>query len=274
MCVVESRPLALERQERRAAAGGHASSSAARRARSAVRRRPGASRRARSRAAAATPAMSGTTRRAAAVGVERADVGGEIAERHVLLVADSRDDGHRAAARPHAPRARRRTAADPRSCLRRVPARSRRRRARIARSGQSRSRPGRARALHVGFGNHDVRRWKAACDVGQHVALGSRVAAGHQPDQAREARQGALARIVEEALAGELLLQPLERGEVRSEADPLDRSARAGGARRAARRARRGRTPARARRSRGRAAVHRTARAASARRCPHRLRDP
>ena len=58
---------------------------------------------------------------------------------------------------------------------------------------------------------------------GQHVALGGGVAARHEPDQSREARQGALARLVEQPFAGELLLQPLERGQVGAEADALDR---------------------------------------------------
>ena len=65
--------------------------------RSRVRRRPaGQRRRARGRAPARSSSRSGTTSRAGSGRRRRAPVGGEVAERRVLLVADRRHDRHRA----------------------------------------------------------------------------------------------------------------------------------------------------------------------------------
>ena len=87
-----------------------------------------------------------------------AHVGGEIAERRVLLVADGRDDRHRRSSRRHARRARPRTGADPRSCRRRARGRSRRRRARTAPSARRRSPAARA---GPGRTSRRPRRWPA-----------------------------------------------------------------------------------------------------------------
>ncbi len=57
----------------------------------------------------------------------------------------------------------------------------------------------------------------------EDVALRGCVVAGHEPDPAREQRQRPLALGGEQALVRELALQALERGEVRAEAEALDR---------------------------------------------------
>ena len=88
---------------------------------------------------------------------------------------------------------------------------------------RGRDRRSRARALHVRLRDEHVRGREALHDVRQHVALRRRVVAGDEPDQPREAGQRALAALVEQPLRRELLLQPLERGEVRAEAEALDR---------------------------------------------------
>jgi hypothetical protein len=54
-------------------------------------------------------------------------------------------------------------------------------------------------------------------DRRDHVALRRRVVAGHEPDEARDARQGRLRSAAKRPSRGELLLQALERGEVRAE---------------------------------------------------------
>ena len=56
-----------------------------------------------------------------------------------------------------------------------------------------------------------------------HVPAGGGVAAGDEADPAREARQRALAGGVEETLRGQRLLQPLDRGQVLAEPEPLQR---------------------------------------------------
>ena len=68
-----------------------------------------------------------------------------------------------------------------------------------------------------------MRRREARRDRGEHVALGGRVVAGDEPDEPRDARQRPLALGREEPLGRELLLQPLERREVRAEPEALDR---------------------------------------------------
>ncbi len=84
-------------------------------------------------------------------------------------------------------------------------------------------RGGRARSLNVGLGNDHVRGGKPLDDVRQHVTFRRCVVAGDEPDQSRVARHGALARVVEEPLGRERALQPLERREVRPDAEALDR---------------------------------------------------
>ena len=80
-----------------------------------------------------------------------------------------------------------------------------------------------ARALDVRLGDEHVRRREAGLDRRDHVALRGGVVAGDEPDPARQQRQRALPLGGEEPLGGELRLQPLERGEVRADAEALDR---------------------------------------------------
>ena len=84
-------------------------------------------------------------------------------------------------------------------------------------------RGGRARPLDVRLGDEHVRGREAGGERGEHVALRGRVVAGDEADAAREQRKRPLALGGEEPLGGELALQPLERREVRAEAEPLDR---------------------------------------------------
>src|SRR4029078_4827272 len=81
----------------------------------------------------------------------------------------------------------------------------------------------RTRSLSVRLRSDDVRGREALNDVREHVALGCRVVAGDEPDAPREARQRALAALVEQSLRGELPFQLLQRGEVRAESEALDR---------------------------------------------------
>jgi hypothetical protein len=68
-----------------------------------------------------------------------------------------------------------------------------------------------------------VRRREPGRDRGQHVPLRRRVVPGHETDQRRDAGERALAGRREETFGGKSLLEPLERGEVRAEAEALDR---------------------------------------------------
>ena len=94
-------------------------------------------------------------------------------------------------------------------------------RAQIGDRGRDRRR--RARPLNVGLGDDDVRGREALDDRRQHVALGGRVVSGDEADEARYARQRPLPIGGEEPLGGELLLPPLERGQVGAQPEPLDR---------------------------------------------------
>ena len=76
--------------------------------------------------------------------------------------------------------------------------------------------------LDVRLGDEHVRSGEAALDRRDHVALRGGVVAGHEPDPPRQERQRALALLGEESLGGELRLQPLERGEMRADAEALD----------------------------------------------------
>ena len=90
----------------------------------------------------------------------------------------------------------------------------------LDRLGDGRSRP---RPLDVGLRDDDARRREAGGDPRQDVALGGRVVAGDERDPPREQRQAALARRVEQALRREPCLQALERRQVGSEPEALDR---------------------------------------------------
>ena len=79
----------------------------------------------------------------------------------------------------------------------------------------------RVRALDVRLGDEDAGGREAAADRGDDVFLGSGIVAGDEADPAREERQRTLP--FEHAFGCELLLQALERREVISEPEPLDR---------------------------------------------------
>ena len=81
----------------------------------------------------------------------------------------------------------------------------------------------RPRPLDVRLGDEHVRRREAGRERGEHVALRGRVVAGDEADPARKKRQRPLPVGGEKPLGGELALQPLERREVRAEAEALDR---------------------------------------------------
>ena len=151
-----------------------------------------------------------------------AHVGGEIDERRVLLVPDRRDDRHRAG-RDGAHEA----LVGEREQVLEAAAAAREHDhvgaafAQLAERGRDLA--GCARALHVRLGHEHVRRREARRDRREHVALGRRVVAGHEPDQARQPRQRPLPLRREQPLGRELRLQPLERRKVRAEAVALDR---------------------------------------------------
>ena len=81
-----------------------------------------------------------------------------------------------------------------------------------------------ARALDAGLGDDDVGGREPGLDAGDDIAAGGRIGARDDADRAREARQRALALGREQALGGEHALEPLDRGEVVAEPDPLDRA--------------------------------------------------
>ena len=80
-----------------------------------------------------------------------------------------------------------------------------------------------ARPLHERLRDEDARGREARVDRRDHVLSRGRVGPGDESDPARKARQRALARGVEEPLVGELLLQPLDRGQMRAEPEALER---------------------------------------------------
>ena len=79
------------------------------------------------------------------------------------------------------------------------------------------------RPLHPRLGHEQLRRREPAGDRCDHVALGRCVVAGDEADPAWKPRQRALSLGREEPFGRELLLEPLERGEVGAEAEALDR---------------------------------------------------
>ena len=125
-----------------------------------------------------------------------ADVGDQVEQRAVRLVADRRDDRRADARARPGPAPRRRTAAGPRPSRRRGRPRSRR----PSGSRSSRlERPRSPRAAERGALHRGVRRPRsatagpAAAGVLQHVALGGAVGRGDQADAAGQERQRPLA---------------------------------------------------------------------------------
>jgi hypothetical protein len=157
------------------------------------------------------------------VGRRGPDVGGEIAERRVLLVADRGDDWHAGG----------RDCADDRLVtegkeILEAPATAREHDdvdlgVRGERTERGDDRRGRALALHPGLAHDDLRRGKAHGDRCHEIATGCGVRSGEDPDGARDARQPTLAIDGEEAFGGELPLQLLERLQVAAETEPFDR---------------------------------------------------
>ena len=167
--------------------------------------------------------MSGTTRRAAAVGVD-ARTSAARSQSGVSCSWPTADTiGTRARRRPRARRARRRTAAGPRSCRRRVRARSRRRRAGRGRRSRSRSTIG-ARGPCTYVSATSTFAGGKRCTM---CVSTSRFAAASLPvtSPIRRGKRGSGRLRVgrEEPLGRELALQPLERREMRAEAEALDR---------------------------------------------------
>ena len=218
---VEPRPAALEREERRTL-----QTVAVRRqplrgpvggaARARVQRAPGALELVAQLGEVRDDEPCGGRRR------RRADVGGEVAQRRVLLVPDGGDERHGAVGdRPHDALVGEREQILEAAAAAREHDHVGAARAEVADRG--RDRRGRARALHVRLRDEHVRGRETLHDVGEHVPLGRRVVAGDEPDQPREAGERPLVGVVEQPLRGELRLQPLERGEVSAEAEALDR---------------------------------------------------
>src|SRR5207247_11197113 len=77
------------------------------------------------------------------------------------------------------------------------------------------------RALDESLGDDDASCRKTSADRGEDILLRRSVVAGYEPDPACQERQRALP--LDDAFRCELLLQALERGEVVSEPEPLDR---------------------------------------------------
>ena len=149
-----------------------------------------------------------------------AHVGGEVAERRVLLVADRADDRHRAVGdRPHE------TFVAERQQILEAAAASRHDdhvdafAAERAQRLDDRTRG--ARALDVGLRDEHVRRREAGRDGGQDVALGGGVVAGNEADPRGQQRQRPHALSGEQAFGCELRLQPLERGQMVAQAEAL-----------------------------------------------------
>ena len=150
-----------------------------------------------------------------------ARVGGEVAERRVLLVADRRDDRHGAVG----DRAHQALVAEREQVLEAAAPAGDHDHVDLGLAAEDAQRldhgAGGARALDVGLRDEHVRRREARLDRGQHVALGGGVVAGHEADPARQEGQRPLALGGEQAFGGQLLLQPLERGQVVAEAEAL-----------------------------------------------------
>ena len=83
--------------------------------------------------------------------------------------------------------------------------------------------PSAARGPYQGFRNEDARGREARVDGRDHVLSRGRVGPGDEPDPARKTGQRALVGGVEEPFVGELLFQPLDRGQMRTESEALER---------------------------------------------------
>ena len=152
-----------------------------------------------------------------------ANVGGEVAERRVLLVADRGDDRHRAARdRPNET-----LVAERQQVLEAAAATGDHDHvepghlAQAAQRVDDRRRG--ARALDVGLRDDDVRRREARLDPGEDVPLRGGVVAGDEADRARPDRQGPLSLGCEQPLRRQLRLQPLQRRQVIAEPEALQR---------------------------------------------------
>ena len=193
------------------------------RARSRMRRasRPSAVRR-RSRSARSSRS-SGTTRRAAAVGVD-ARASAARSQSGVSCswpTADTIGTGQPANARTT------RSSLKGRRSSKLPPPRATTMTSISERSGQlgqrRGDRAGRVRSLHVGLRDQDPGGGKTRAHGGDEVALRCGLVSGQEPDPAGEERERPLALGGEQALGRERLLQPLDPGEGRAEADRLER---------------------------------------------------
>ena len=153
----------------------------------------------------------------------RTHVRGEVAQRRVLLVAHGRDDRHggRGDCADEALVAEREQVLEAAAAAREddhVDVRL------LGERAERVDDPERGpRALDVRLGDENVRRGKPALDRRDDVLLRGCVVAGDETDPPREQRQRPLALVREEPFRGERRLQPLERGEMRAEAEALDR---------------------------------------------------
>src|SRR3990170_2847340 len=151
------------------------------------------------------------------------DVGGQIAERRVLLVPDGGDNGHGGC----------RDGPDDRLVAEReeileAPASARENydvhlgvRGQCPKGSDDRS--GGSLALNASFADDDLRGRKAPTDGRHEIAARGRIRSGQDPDRSRKPWEWALPRRREEPFRGELPLQMLEREEMPAEADALYR---------------------------------------------------
>ncbi len=149
-------------------------------------------------------------------------VGGQVAERRVLLVTDGADDRHGAAGdgTDDALVAERQQVLEAAAAAREDDHVDLRLGAdRPQRLGD---RGSRARPLDERLRDEQPGGREARLDGGDHVPLGGSVVSGHEPDPPRHPRQRPLPLRCEEPLGGELLLQPLERRQMLAEPEALD----------------------------------------------------
>ena len=153
----------------------------------------------------------------------RARVGGEVAERRVLLVTDRRHDGDAGGGDG----AHDGLVAEREEVLEAPAAAGEHDDVHLGVRGQrcerGDDRVRGALALHARLAHDDPRRRESRTDRRDEVAASRGVRTGEDPDRTRDAWQPALPLGREEPLRGELPLQLLERDEVAAEADPLDR---------------------------------------------------
>ena len=153
----------------------------------------------------------------------RSRIGDEVGERLVLLMADGRDDRHRAGRE----RAEETLVAERKEVFEAAAAAGEDDDVDLVCVADLAERLGDrgcgTRALDVGLGDEDPSRRKARGDRGQHVSLGRGVVSRDEPDASRKARKRPFPLGREEAFVGELPLQALESGEMVAEAEALDR---------------------------------------------------